>query len=81
MEGPTKRLVEAAFRERDYRLQRLQGVLAGWVRRQKEIEDMVIDSFQAQDLEKISSLLSEKKWLERRIAGLASFLRAHSTDG
>jgi hypothetical protein len=53
-------------------------VLSGWQQRQAEIEILVMDSFQAQDLDKIAILLTEKKWLERRIVGLTGFLDVYS---
>ena len=78
-ESTSRFLRDAVFRHREHRIQRLHHVLFGWQQRQAEIENLVMDSFQAQDLDKIAILLTEKKWLERRIVGLTGFLDVYST--
>ncbi len=70
----TKILKDDAFRSHDHRMHRLGQVLSGWQSRQEVIENMVIESFQAQDLDKIAVLLTEKKALERQVDGLTHFL-------
>ncbi len=77
-ESTSRLLRDAVFRHREHRILRLQHVLSGWQQRQAEIEILVMDSFQAQDLDKIAILLTEKKWLERRIVGLTGFLDVYS---
>ncbi len=76
-----KQLVQEEFRKREFRMQRLRDILARWQRRQKQIEELVLDSFQAQDINQIASLLTEKRWLERRIEGLSNFLEKQMANG
>ncbi len=73
-------LREDAFRLHDHRMRRLRQVLSGWQLRQETIENLVIESFQAQDLDKIAVLLTEKKTLERKVSGLTKFLRNQGSN-
>ena len=79
-QSKTKMVKDDAFRSRDYRMHRLRQVLSGWQLRQEKIENMVIESFQAQDLDKIAVLLTEKKTLERQVVGLTYFLGNQETN-
>lgn len=72
--------VAPEFRQHAGRMKRLRDVQSLWQLRLDHLENLVMDSFQAQDLDKISELISEKKWLERRIVGLANFLSAQGND-
>lgn len=59
---------------KDERKLRLQRVLAAWRRQLSTLEASAVMHFQEQNLDRISSLLSEKRRIESRIARLNDFI-------
>ena len=59
---------------RDERRRRLLSVLDGWRRQMGTLEASAVVHFQEQNLERISSLLAEKRRIERRIERVSGFI-------